>query len=167
MIAFGLASGLLTTGGVVGGIAIVLHGANLVASGFAVPAYVVAALVSVTLVLITVLFVVDRYYSVVHWGAVSRALVLEQMLQFNVTSSILGSAQSQTWSNWVVVLQYGSFIVISVILGVAVMGGKAIPSLSFAAADLMWIVAILSLTSIVVLQRIVVSRWLNLTPSPV
>src|SRR5690348_11799863 len=59
---FGLASGLLTAGGVLGGIANLLPGSNNATTSFTVSSSIVAVLVSVTMVLITVFFVVDRYY---------------------------------------------------------------------------------------------------------
>jgi hypothetical protein len=161
---FGLASGLLTTGGVLGGIVNLLPNSTNGTQSFTVPQSVIAALVSVTMVLITVLFVVDRYYSVLHWGAVKRALVLEETLGFSVTSEILGSAKGQPWCNWVVLLQYGGFLVVSLFLGVAVMGAKAIPSSPFTATDLMWVVFILTVTLIVSLHLSVEPTWRRLKP---
>src|SRR5262249_10237332 len=153
------------TGGVLGGIANLLPGANNGTPGFILSASVIAALVSVTMVLITVLFVVDRYYSVLHWGAVSRALELERTLGFNVTSEILSSAKFHPWCNWVVLFQYGGFILVSAFLGVAVMGKNAIPSLSLDATDLMWIVFILTSASIILLHRAAVPTWDHLEPA--
>src|SRR5262249_19954709 len=123
----GLASGLLTANGVVGGLANLLPKPSNGAMGFTVPSPVIAALVAVTMVLIVGLFVVDRYYSVLQWGATSRARRLERTLSLNVTGEMLMWSRRRKLWGAVALIQYGSFIVVAVALGIATMGGDAIP----------------------------------------
>jgi hypothetical protein len=139
---FGLASGLLTAGGVLGGIANILPKPNststtTVPSGtsmFTVSPSVVAGIVAVTVLLVFVLFVVDRYYTMIQWGAINRARALERAISLGMTQEIsrwagwrkptvpiLGKELS-LW-RWVAIVQYGGFVVVAFALGTAVTGG--------------------------------------------
>ena len=151
---FGLASGLLTANGVLGGVTNFFRGVT-------VPSAVSAALVAVTMVLVTVLFVVDRYYSMLQWGAVNRARGLESALSLNVTSEMLRWAQGPValesksgpvkavkwlWQR-VALVQYGSFVIVAAVLGATIMARDAIPS------TLMWLVCMVSIVLIGLLGR--------------
>jgi hypothetical protein len=139
---FGLASGLLTAGGVLGGIANILPKPNSTSttkvpsgtSTFTVSPSVVAGIVAVTLLLVFVLFVVDRYYTMIQWGAINRARALELAISLGMTQEIsrwagwrkpmvpvLGKNLS-LW-RWVALVQYGGFVVVAFALGTAVIGG--------------------------------------------
>lgn len=139
---FGLASGLLTAGGILGGIANILpksNGASTTAapsatSMFTVSPSVVAVIVAVTVLLVFVLFVVDRYYTMIQWGAINRARALERAISLGMTQEIsrwagwgkpvvpiLGRNLS-LW-RWVALVQYGGFVAVAFALGTAVMAG--------------------------------------------
>jgi len=151
---FGLASGLLTAGGVVGGIANIITKPAAGSTPYSVPNSVIVALVAVTMVLVTVLSVVDRYYSMVQWAAVTKARGLERDLSLGMTSEISRwvayklptfAGLRSLW-RWIALAQYASFVVVAAALGTTVMGAQAAPSLSrWSAADTMWLVGAISL----------------------
>lgn len=164
---FGLISGLLTANGILGGIADLLPKSSNAAQSFTVPSPVIAALVSITMVLVVVLFVVDRYYSVLQWGATNKARSLEWALSLGTTNEILFWVKSQRWPDYVAPIQYGVFILVSAFLGAAVMGKEALPSLpGNLAAVLMWSAGLLSLISIIGLYFITRGGWDKLSSKP-
>ena len=163
---FGLASTLLTANGVLGGIANLLPKSNGNAPSFTVPSAVIASLVAVTMVLVLVLFVIDRWYSVLQWGAVNRARALELALSLDTTGEIQRWAQREGLWKIVALIQYGSFVLVSLALGVAVLGWDSVPSLTHAAADLMGLTGLVCLILIYVVHRTANGEWLKLMQSP-
>jgi hypothetical protein len=162
---FGLASTLLTANGVLGGIANLLPKSSTGAS-FTVPSGVIASLVTVTMVLVLVLFVIDRWYSVLQWGAVNRARAIELILSLDTTREIQRWAQREGLWKVVALIQYGSFVVVSLGLGVAVLGWDAVPSPTHGAANLMAGAAVICLVLIVVVHITANREWEKLMGDP-
>lgn len=157
---FGLASGLLTAGGVLGGIANIIPKADSKpatesgSTAFVVSPSVVAVIVAVTVLLVIVLFVVDRYYSVIQWGAINRAKGLECALSLGMTMQISKWAGWRKpklpilgWDlwlwRWVALIQYGGFVLVAFGLGTVVIGTQYLLWIAIVCASSLAVIGII------------------------